>query len=152
MKGHAMRNCQKLLGHMLSVTALALSSGVVDAQTVTATALINGTSIIQASDGNYWIVGSGTNDSSAIIKLYPDGSQATVFDFGTLPNGPVIASDLIEGQDGNFYGIEGTYGGPLFKLSPSGVLTTYSNGVTYEAAPFFQGPNGNFYLASSTGM
>jgi hypothetical protein len=146
-----MRNCLNLCALTLLLSMFAFVCRPANAQTVTVTSLVPGNSIIQASDGNYWIVGSGTNDSSAIIKMYPDGEAVTVFDFGTLPNGPWPVSNVIEGQDGNFYGILGTYGGSLFRLSPSGMLTTFV-GTSLTPAPFFQGPNGNFYFVVGTGL
>lgn len=144
---------RKLFEQVLAVAVLAFAGSRGNAQTLTLTDLIPGASVIQASDGNFWIIGNGSNNSDAIIKLYPNGSQTVVLDFG-IPTGGArtTASNLIEGLDGNFYGlfVYGQYPDTLFKLTPSGVLTTF-RGLELTG-PFFQGTNGNFYFIAGTGI
>jgi uncharacterized repeat protein (TIGR03803 family) len=117
--------------------------------------------LVQATDGNLYGTssGGGANGYGTIFKITPGGTLTTThsFDF-TDGSGP---SALVQGTDGNFYGttswgganscvIEGTdYGcGTIFKITPSGTLTTlYSFDGTDGLEPFalVQATDGNLY-------
>ncbi len=130
-------------------------------------------SLIQASDGNFYgTTGSGgVKKQGTVFKLTPAGRLTTLYSFcsvvgggnrdcldGTGPNG------LIQGRDGNFYGTTESgganlsYAGTVFKLTPSGTLTTlYSFCSLFDSgtgncfdgavpnAGVFQGSDGNLY-------
>ncbi|MGA7635159.1 MAG: choice-of-anchor tandem repeat GloVer-containing protein [Terriglobales bacterium] len=95
---------------------------------------------------------------SAVLWLCASGSLAaqtftTVFSFdgadGSFPLG------LVQATDGNLYGTTQASDGTIFKIAPSGTLTTlYSfaegSGVT-PAAGLIQGTDGNFYGTNSSG-
>jgi uncharacterized repeat protein (TIGR03803 family) len=86
----------------------------------------------------------------------------TLYNFDGADGGaPMYA--LVQGTDGNFYGtatVGGAYAsGTVFKITPSGTLTTlYNFGYDYHytnggspAAGLVQGTNGNFYGTATIG-
>jgi uncharacterized repeat protein (TIGR03803 family) len=114
--------------------------------------------LIQGADGNYYTTttagGSGacpddvqglTPGCGAIVKITPAGVLSVFYSFpynssnNTAPNGLRPAAGLLQGPDGNFYGVAsqggssgtgfcqgdgGIYGcGTIFKLTPSGAFT-----------------------------
>ena len=100
--------------------------------------------------------GGGANNAGTIFKMKLDGGNFTViksFVFandGGAPNG-----NLIQANDGNFYGMT-TNGGHIFQLTQAGV---YSNLHTFNSSidgynPFgslIQGTDGNLYGTCSDG-
>jgi uncharacterized repeat protein (TIGR03803 family) len=116
--------------------------------------------LIQASDGDLYGVsaGGGTNNTGTVFTITPSGIETIVYSFGPrtgidgqAPNGP-----LLQGSDGNFYGVTeggGTNGtGTVFRMSPSGAATIlYSFGPITGAdgqvpsAGLIQANDGNFY-------
>jgi uncharacterized repeat protein (TIGR03803 family) len=133
--------------------------------------------VTQGSDGNFYgaTVWGGPNFPSpfgdgTVFQLTPSGSLTTLYSFcsvGTYPDcsdGFWPFARLIEGSDGNFYGAAGgggaagygDIGGTVFKLTPSGAVTTLysfcSKGSAVECtdgyepwAGLTQGSDGNFY-------
>jgi uncharacterized repeat protein (TIGR03803 family) len=113
--------------------------------------------LIQGADGNYYtttnIGGAGTCPGEvedqipgcgAVVKITPAGKLSVFYSFpydastSTAPNGWFPQAGLVQGDDGNFYGVttEGGTGGTscadttgqsgcgtVFKLTKSGVLT-----------------------------
>lgn len=143
------------------------------------------TSIIQASDGNLWgtTAQGGMRNDGTIFKIQPDGTYVTVFDFVNAV-GPynIIAGSpvgLIEGSDGNFYGLTQTGGdgfsyddrewfclcGITFQLTPQGQFAQlYSFGdipnnsndvVIFNETPnpgLIAGSDGNLYGTDLAGV
>jgi uncharacterized repeat protein (TIGR03803 family) len=134
--------------------------------------------LLQGTDGNLYgttvfggNVCGGPAGCGTIFKMTPSGALTTLYEFCALPGctdgfGPV--GTLIEGTNGDFYGVTGCggtiifcsdYSGTVFKITPEGVLTTlYSfcalaNCADGEApfAGLVQGRNGNFYGTTSLG-
>ncbi|MGB6472140.1 MAG: choice-of-anchor tandem repeat GloVer-containing protein, partial [Candidatus Acidiferrales bacterium] len=123
--------------------------------------------LIQGSDGNFYgttRVGGNTNDAGTVFKLTPSGILTTLYSFcsqgGTdCTDGEYPYGGLIQGSDGNFYGttFEGGDGyfnvGTVFKITPSGTLTTLYSfcsqaNCTDGELPYaglIQGSDGNFY-------
>jgi uncharacterized repeat protein (TIGR03803 family) len=123
----------------------------------------------QGADGNFYGTTpyGGAYDVGTIFKLTPAGTLTTLYSFcaqsgctdGIYPNG-----ELIQANDGSFYGTTNSYGangfgGTIFKVTTSGALTTlYSfcsqpnctdgNGPT---AGLVQATDGNFYGTTSAG-
>lgn len=114
--------------------------------------------LIQGADGNYYTTtfagGSGacpddvqglTPGCGAVVKITPDGVLSVLYSFPydssnkTTPNGMFPVAGLLQGPDGNFYGVASGGGssgtdfcqpgpeifgcGTIFKLTPSGHLT-----------------------------
>ncbi|MGO9275171.1 MAG: choice-of-anchor tandem repeat GloVer-containing protein, partial [Terriglobia bacterium] len=126
------------------------------------------TGVVQGSDGNFygttawggankWIfsVGPGT-----VFKITPDGVLTTLHSFCSQPgctDGADSEAALVQGNDGNFYGTTYQGGsnngyGTVFRISPSGALTTLhifcrqscGDGVG-PIAGLVEGSKGNFY-------
>jgi uncharacterized repeat protein (TIGR03803 family) len=128
--------------------------------------------IIQAKDGNLYGVtrGGGVNPNTpagggTFFKLALDGTFTKLYDFDTGDqDAGVFPSAIVQGSDGNFYGLtrdggssglnEGTY----FRLSPDGKTRTElfsfqaGNGPGQSPeAQLIVGQDGNFYGVTTTG-
>jgi uncharacterized repeat protein (TIGR03803 family) len=124
--------------------------------------------LVQAKDGNFYgtTYAGGTNDyafggsgSGTVFKMTPSGVLTTLVSFNGT-NGTYPMAGLVEGNDGNFYGttqIGGTNGGygTVFKMTPSGALTTLvsfnnTNGA-FPQGGLIQAIDGNFYGTTAAG-
>ncbi len=124
--------------------------------------------LIQATDGNFYGTTSYGGPSArssfgTIFKITLSGTLTTlhVFDYtdGEAPN-----AGLIQATDGNFYGTTseggvGGYAGTVFKITPSGTLTTLyrfcsqtncTDGQLPDAG-LIQATDGNFYGTTYAG-
>jgi uncharacterized repeat protein (TIGR03803 family) len=115
--------------------------------------------VIQGPDGNIWGTTSFTGAAGGtVFKVTPSGTLTTVFTFctegGSCPNGSLPSGSIIFGSDGNLYGTTyygGTDGqGTIYKLTPSGTLTTlynFPNPSTVRSTPngLLEASDGNFY-------
>lgn len=118
--------------------------------------------LLQATDGNFYGTNtlSGTHSQGTVFKITPTGTSTTLYNFGSAttdgyyPNGA-----LVQGTDGNFYGMteDGGAGsfGTIFKVTPGGTYTTlYSFTGPDGESPIgglIQGTDGNFYGTCSQG-
>ncbi|QMU27671.1 choice-of-anchor tandem repeat GloVer-containing protein [Adhaeribacter radiodurans] len=124
-----------------------------------------GNNLIQASDGNFYGMTSsgGLNNEGAepgvAFRMTPGGEYKVIFSFirhlGYRPYG-----DLVEGTDGNFYGMTyygGTFDkGTVFKLTPTGTHTVLHNfnGTSRGGWPtgnLVRGNDGNYYGVTTSG-
>src|SRR5579872_5847909 len=127
--------------------------------------------LIQGKDGNFY---GTTTDGGAhfqggtVFKITPLGTLTTLYSFCALSNcadgfNPFKAP-LVQGTDGNFYGTTsggGTHSelGTIFKITPTGTLTTLYNfcalnNCTDGINPYFgviQASDGNFYGTTFSG-
>ncbi len=131
--------------------------------------------LVQAPDGNFYGTtssgGSGADDAGTVFKITSSGTLTTLYSFcsqnncvdGRYPNGVVLATD------GNFYGTTSTGGanpgcigdgcGTIFKITPSGTLTTLYSFCSqnnncpdgYNPWGLIQAADGNFYGATGHG-
>jgi uncharacterized repeat protein (TIGR03803 family) len=119
--------------------------------------------LILGTDGNFY----GTSESGGtlgygwIFKITPSGTLTTLYNFGPSPSGTLPLAPLVQASDGNFYGTTnegGNFGGgTIFKITPSGTLTTLYNfcsqsGCADGANPggaLVQGTDGNLYGTTS---
>jgi uncharacterized repeat protein (TIGR03803 family) len=136
-------------------------------------------SVIQGSDGNFYgtTSGGGASGNGTVFKMTSTGTLTTLYNFCSQTNctdgfNPTAA--LVQGTDGNFYGTtsEGgafehppnapALGGTVFKITPSGLLTTLysfclgsSNGVCLDGnnplAALILGTDGNLYGTTNSG-
>ena len=118
--------------------------------------------LFQASDGNFYgtTYSGGANNEGTVFKITPSGTLVWVYSFCSQPNctdGALPVGGLIQYSDGNLYGTAGYGGannrGTVFKITPSGTLTTLYNFCNLEAcadgsqpyAGLLLGNDGNFY-------
>ncbi len=125
--------------------------------------------LVQGTDGNFYGTTSlgGTGNLGTIFSMTPAGALTTLVNF-TGTTGAFLGSSpkgaLTQAADGNFYGTTQTGGngggsGTIFKMTPTGVLTTLVNltgstGAVPVATPngaLIVGADGALYGTSSTG-
>ena len=118
-----------------------------------------------AQDANGTLYGTtyegGTYGYGTVFVMSPPPLAAltTLYSFTGGNDGGHPAADLIQGNDGNFYGTT-AYGGPyddgtVFRLAPGGAPVTLvsfdgGNGANPQA-PLAQGTNGSFYGTTQNG-
>ncbi len=142
--------------------------------------------IIEGSDGNFYGTTfsgglnsfGGARPAGTVFKMTPSGVLTTLYSFCSQDPDTIDCLDgeepsgLIEGSDGNFYGItlvggqfgrSATRGGTVFKLTPSGTLTTLHTFCSEEdpktgncldgdgPSDLIEGSDGNFYGTTSGG-
>jgi uncharacterized repeat protein (TIGR03803 family) len=121
--------------------------------------------LILADDGNFYgtTVGGG-NGPGTVFKVTPGGTLTTLYRFSNS-DGAGPSAPLIQGPDGTFYGTTAFGGdlsdcggsgcGTVFKMTPSGSLTTLHqfNGTDGEfvAAGLAQAPDGSLYGTTEVG-
>jgi uncharacterized repeat protein (TIGR03803 family) len=134
--------------------------------------------LVQAADGKFYgtTLYGGTVDDGTVFEITSSGKLTTLYSFCSetnCPEGAEPIAGLVEGTDGNFYGIT-RYGGAngggcvnlgcgtAFKITSTGKLTTLyafcsqpsgticSDGE-YPYAALIQGTNGKFYGTASVG-
>ena len=124
--------------------------------------------LVQGRDGNFYgTTGQGgENNEGAVFKMTPSGTITTIYNFcsatgctdGSAPN-----AGLVLGNDGNFYGTtffggENYYGtcgygcGTIFKITPSGTLTTVYTLCSQSNCSDGKYPAAALYLASDGGL
>ena len=118
--------------------------------------------LIQARDGNFYgttlagPVGDPSHSAGTVFELTPSGTLTTLHPFGCVIEGCGPNAGLIQARDGNFYGTTGgggTFGGgTIFRITPSGTLTTlhsFDPDVPgegyYPVGSLIQARDGNFY-------
>jgi uncharacterized repeat protein (TIGR03803 family) len=110
-------------------------------------------SLVQGTDGNLY----GTTEMIA-YKLDGSGNLTQLAQLSSSPAAPI--SSLIQATDSNFYGVDSQGSGSIFRLTPSGQVTTmYSfpnpspDSVTGLSpwAGLVQGTDGNFYGTTYSG-
>ena len=119
--------------------------------------------LIQATNGNFYgtTAAGGANGRGTVFEITPSGTLTTLHSFdGTDGQSPEAA--LIQATDGNFYGTTSKGGanhtcpprrsvtcGTVFKITPSGTLTTLASfgkeGGSDPFSPLIQATDGNFY-------
>jgi uncharacterized repeat protein (TIGR03803 family) len=127
-------------------------------------------SLILARDGNYYGTTDqgGTANAGVIFKMTPTGTVSVFYNFCSRPQctdgvGPYAA--LLQASDGNLYGTTLNGGtsidsnGTVFKITPSGTLTTLHSFCTLTGcadgsgpfSPVIQGRDGNLYGTTYSG-
>ena len=123
--------------------------------------------LIQGTDGNFYGTTSngGINSSGTVFKITPSGTLTTIYKFCSLTNcadGDLPFGPLVQGTDGNFYGTTQGRGahldGTIFKITPSGTLTTLHNFCSetncadgFISYGLVQASDGNFYGTTESG-
>jgi len=86
-------------------------------------------SLIQAKDGNFYGANStgGSYGGGTIFKMTSAGTVSVLKHFNQVPDGKNPKGNLLQANDGNFYGMT-NYGGTnnigtIFKITPAGTFT-----------------------------
>jgi uncharacterized repeat protein (TIGR03803 family) len=132
-------------------------------------------SLVQGTDGNFYgtTENGGTSDDGTVYKMTPEGTVTTIYNFCSetdCRDGSEPLAGLALGSDGNFYGTtsaggENYYGecgtgcGTVFKITPSGTLTTLYTFCSESscldglspAGGLVLGSDGNFYGTTTGG-
>ncbi len=159
---------------MTSIVFVLLAVTAIASPAQTFTTLVNfdmtngadpGTSLIQGTDGNFYgtTFYGGANGSGTVFQITAEGALTTLYSFcaqSSCTDGANPTAALVQGTDGDFYGTTGFGGvgtghGTVFKITPSGTLTTLhifvvSDGAVPTAA-LVQGSDGNFYGTTEYG-
>lgn len=124
--------------------------------TGTGTAPTNG--LIKASDGNYYGAAStgGSAGLGTVFRMSPGGTVTTLGQFygaaGGGSDGATPSGTVIRAGDGNFYGVTSAGGvfnlGSIFKLTPSGTLSTLVHFSGTTGAALGQSPQDGLTLAA----
>jgi uncharacterized repeat protein (TIGR03803 family) len=164
----------------------AMAAIALPAQTLTVLHSFDGTDgeepsrLVQGTDGNFYGVtteGGGANKGCSndfedtcgtVFTITPNGMLTTLYNFCSLSNcadGYQPGAPLVQGTDGIFYGTTNVGGGAksdgtVFKITPSGILTTLytfcsqsncADGAYPGMAGLIQGADGDFYGTTAAG-
>jgi uncharacterized repeat protein (TIGR03803 family) len=119
-------------------------------------------SLVKATNGKLYGITEfgGANNLSGTVFKFGSGTLTTLYSFCSQPNCTDGYSPrwLIQASDGNFYGTTeagGVHGnGTVFKISPSGTLTTlhlFDGTDGYYPNGLIQASDGNFYGTTEYG-
>ena len=124
--------------------------------------------MVQATNGDFYgsTVGGGAQNVGTLFKITPAGVFTPLYSFCSQPNcvdGQQVAGSLVQGSDGNFYGVMNDGGanryGSIFKLSQTGefstiyefcAISTCTDGK-YPQGGLVQAADGSFYGTTSEG-
>lgn len=125
--------------------------------------------LVQVADGNFYgttDAGGSCTDCGTVFEITAGGAFTSLYSFCVqvnCPDGSNPYSGLVQGNDGNLYGTTYSGGnsgnGTVFKITPTGTLTTlYSfcsqTNCTDGGQPYagmVRGTNGNFYGTTPRG-
>ena len=120
--------------------------------------------VVQGSDGNFYgtTYQGGASGNGTVFKITPNGIETVVYSFaGGSSDGANPVAGVIQGSDGNFYGVTYSGGanalGTVFKMTPSGtetILHAFAGGSSDGANPqanLVQGVDGNLYGSTVAG-
>ncbi len=167
---HSQRSKPFRIGTALILAVLMLAAPAT-AQTYTDLYTFDGTHgadpqaiLTQGRDGNLYgtTYNGGTHGAGVVFMIAPSGSLTVLYNFDGGINGGYPEGGLTLGTDGNFYGTTyyggaNNYYGTIFKITPTGDLTTLysfcsqSNCADGEqpSAPPIEAADGNFYGATA---
>jgi len=117
--------------------------------------------LVEGSDGDFYgFTGDGgAFNFGTIFKITSSGSFTKLWDFNPSTDGRYARGGLVEGVDGNFYGVAssgGAFGvGTIFRISPAGTFTKLKDlNVIDGNTPYGNltlGLDGDFYGLCSSG-
>jgi uncharacterized repeat protein (TIGR03803 family) len=141
-------------------------------------ALAPGAPLIEGTDGNlYGTTATGSpgaacsNGCGTVFRITPDGVETVLHSFGgNAADGQVPSGTLVQGIDGNFYGLTSAGGntpagsatpncncGTIYRITPAGEETVlYSFGISASdgkqpSGALLQASDGNFYGTTGSG-
>jgi uncharacterized repeat protein (TIGR03803 family) len=113
-------------------------------------------SLILANDGNFYGMTpeGGSKGYGTIFKMKPGGNYSVLHEFNSPTEGSTAQGSLVQGSDGNLYGMTNAGGpngtGTIFKITLTGTFTllhsfvSVSEGANPEGN-LIQATDGNFY-------
>ena len=115
-------------------------------------------SVLQLASGDlYGTTNSGgENNSGTVFHIAPDGTEEVIHAFSYFVDGGA-PGPLIQGNDGNFYVLEGFFLGALVRVTPAGDATTvytFTGGPADAAFPngiLVKDADGNFFGSAPYG-
>ena len=118
--------------------------------------------LVQGADGNFYgaTEEGGTSNYGTVFKMTSKGKLTTLHSFSGGTDGDTPVCTLVQATDGNLYGTaayDGKYPnfGTVFKITPSGKLTTLHNfdskDGSYPYGGVVQATSGKFYGATFAG-
>ena len=120
--------------------------------------------VVQGSDGALYgttfRAGAAANATGGIFKIAADGTYSNLFFFGDGTKGEAPIAGLVQGNDGELYGVAyagGPYGaGTVFRITTAGKLTSIYSFTRGDdgAGPYARlilGADGDFYGTASDG-
>jgi len=122
--------------------------------------------LVQATNGDFYgtTIYGGANNDGTVFKITPSGTLTMLYSFcaqSGCPDGWQPSAGLVQAASGEFYGTtsNGGVNGTVFKISPSGTLTTLYTFCTqimctdgsYPWAGLVQATNGDFYGTTTQG-
>ncbi len=121
--------------------------------------------MIQANDGNFYLTTSsgGYSINGTVLKMTMQGTTTAVFGFYNYLTGDQPTASVVQGIDGNLYGVTTVGGtasdGIVFKVTLQGSLTvlhnfkdgSVTNDGTGPTTQLIQASDGNFYGTTSSG-
>jgi uncharacterized repeat protein (TIGR03803 family) len=143
-------------GTLTTVYSFCAQSGCTDGQEP-------GGGLIQAADGYLYgtTKGSGPHGGGTVFKITPSGELTTMYGFcaqgSSCTDGKAPSAAVVQAASGDFYGTTyggGAYGsGTIFKVTPSGTLTTLYSFCSQAgcadgelpSTPLVQTASGNLY-------
>jgi uncharacterized repeat protein (TIGR03803 family) len=110
--------------------------------------------LVQATNGNFYgtTYEGGANNLGTIFKITPSGMLTTLLSFDNT-NGAYPDAGLVQAANGDFYGTAASgganlYYGTVFKITPSGTLTTIYNFCSLSGCTDGAKPEGELVLAT----
>ena len=114
---------------------------------------------IEGTDGKFYGTASGSSGivgPSTAYSVTSGGVFTTLHTF-TVAEGQYVYAGLVQGTDGNFYGVAWAGGansqGTIFKMTKAGAVTVLHNFINTDgyqpAYPLIQASDGNFYGVAS---
>jgi len=120
--------------------------------------------LVQDSNGNFYgtTYAGGAHGGGTVFKITPNGTLTTLYSFCSqsgCTDGSEPAAALVQGSDGNFCGTTGygganLYYGTVFKITPSGTLTTlhsFDGTDGYDPQGLVHATDGDFYGTTEYG-
>jgi uncharacterized repeat protein (TIGR03803 family) len=158
--------CFKFFFALFCVTALAITAVAQNYSPLVSFTGANGAnpayeSLTLGTDGKLYGTTSagGAHGFGTVFQMTTNGTLTSLYSFTNGSDGEIPYSGLVQGADGNFYGTTLAGGansfGTIFKITPSGTLTTvYAFDGTHGATPqsaMILGTDGNFYGTTGRG-
>jgi uncharacterized repeat protein (TIGR03803 family) len=119
--------------------------------------------LVEDTNGNFYgtTTAGGASGNGVVFELAAgNGAVSALVSFDYTNSGASPVAGLVQGTDGNYYGMTSTGGtnsvGTVFRVTPAGALTTLVsfdtvNGYSPAYGALIQGRDGNFYGTTQLG-